>query len=102
LNSVTEDTTPTTQADPTVNVVDTLYDFIREVFVSYARQISQTAKVGDQFKMIQQCKELTPEDASQKAVWQLIEQARRDFLNTSRQTDTNPQREDTDEDDAQD
>jgi hypothetical protein len=80
--------------------VDTLYDFIREIFVSYARQISQTAKVGDQFKMIQQCRELTPEDASQKAVWQLIEQARQEILSAGHDSVTDRQTGDMDDDHA--
>ncbi len=80
--------------------MDTLYDLIRDIFVSYARQISQTAKVGDQFKMIQQCKELTPQDASQKAVWQLIEQARQDLLSTTRDSAPDQQTDDMDDDDV--
>jgi len=84
------DPPPTEDSDAPVNVVESMYDLIREIFVAFARQISRSAKIGDQFRMIQQCKELTPETNAQHEVWQLIELVRQEFHQTAPGTAKEP------------
>ncbi len=80
----------TKEKDATSNIVPRLNDAVRLTFITFAEQIAQHAKIGDLWKMIQQCKELTADNASQQKAWDMISRVRQDVLGTPPPKDTAP------------
>jgi len=79
----------TNEKEATSNIVPQLNDAVRLTFITFAEQIAQHAKIGDLWKMIQQCKELTADNASQQKVWDMISRVRQDVLGPTPSKDTN-------------
>lgn len=57
-----------------------LDDLIRRCYRTVTRQLDESTKLGDMLKMIELRRKLTPDDSSQKELWKLLEQVRRDAL----------------------
>ncbi len=57
-----------------------LDDLIRRCYRKLIAEVEDNPKLGDLLKMIELRRKLTPQDATQKELWKLLEQVRKDVL----------------------